>query len=216
MTRAHRSRAGFTLVEVMLAIGIMTVGSLGILAMHNAVTRANRDARDMNMALAITETWIERVERDALLWSQPGPNTDELLSTNYLNDIANQQDETIWFKPEVVRVPNMPADMNENQSYGFDFFGQDTGDPDAVKYCVNLRLSWVRRGSSARVDVRTYWLREGPGFEAPASNNWVLARDFRTSNCEAGDADGWNLGAAPNVNVIYASTIVTWLRRDPP
>ena len=46
-------RRGFTLIEVMIAIGIMTVGSLGILSMHHAVSGANRAAHEMNTALAI-------------------------------------------------------------------------------------------------------------------------------------------------------------------
>ena len=67
MTHATQQQ-GFTLIEVMIAIGIMTVGSLGILSMHHAVSRANREAREMNTAIAITERWIERVERDGEHW----------------------------------------------------------------------------------------------------------------------------------------------------
>lgn len=207
MTHRRRTQTGFTLVEVMIAVGIMTVGSLGILAMHNAVTRANRDARDMNMALTVTETWIERVERDALLWNEPGLNTPEILATDYLRIIATEADETAWFRP---------APSNINEGWGADFFGQDTRTAADVKYCVNLKLSWIRQGNSARVDVRTYWLREDHGFGSPASSDWVAADDFRTSNCLATDADSWGLGDAPNVNVVHASSVVTWLRRDPP
>ena len=42
MNARYDRRAGFTLVEVMIAIGIMTVGSLGILAMHSAVSDQGR------------------------------------------------------------------------------------------------------------------------------------------------------------------------------
>ena len=67
---SRRKRTGFTLIEVMIAIGIMTVGSLGILSMHHAVSGANRSAHEMNTALAITERWIERIERDSLAWTE--------------------------------------------------------------------------------------------------------------------------------------------------
>ncbi|MGB5811099.1 MAG: prepilin-type N-terminal cleavage/methylation domain-containing protein [Polyangiales bacterium] len=200
-TRRHD---GFTLVEVMIAIGIMTVGSLGILSMHQAVTQANRDARDMNNALVITETWIERVERDAQLWTAQGFNTIELQNTQYLQALAGQPVSSGWFRPGFIGT----------DSYAFTFAGDDTVVANDIKYCVNVRLGWIRQGSSARVDVRTYWLREGHLPGARAHPQWVDEGDFRTSACTAAAADGWDLGEAPNVNVIFASTIVTWLRRD--
>lgn len=208
MSRAStNARNGFTLVEVMIAIGIMTVGSLGILSMHHAVTRANRDAREMNTALAITETWIERVERDSLLWTAQGFNSPELQATDYLSQIAGQADETPWFTP----VPSSATEFA-----GADFFGVDTGTAANTKYCVNLKLSWLRQGSSVRVDVRTFWLREGFTVGTPSHTDWVAASAFRSAGCASAAADSWNLGAAPNMNVIFASTAVTWLRRDTP
>lgn len=204
---ATHARRGFTLVEVMIAIGIMTVGSLGILSMHQAVTRANREAREMNTALAITETWMERVERDALLWTAQGFNTTEIQGTAYLQEIAGVADETAWFKP----IPTSSA-----ESWAFDFFSRDTRATADTMYCVNLKMSWLRQGSSVRVDVRTYWLRGGHMIGTPAHAKWVAATAFRGAGCAAATADGWDLGEAPNVNVIFASTVVTWLRRDTP
>jgi len=204
---ATHAQAGFTLVEVMIAIGIMTVGSLGILSMHQAVTRANREAREMNTALAITETWIERVERDALLWTAKGFNTTEIQGTDYLKELAGVADETAWFKP----IPTLAG-----ESWAFDYFGIDTTATANTKYCVNLKMSWLRQGSSARIDLRTFWLRSGHMVGTPAHTKWVAGSAFRGAGCAAATADGWDLGEAPNVNVIFASTVVTWLRRDTP
>ena len=104
MNRLNRhSESGFTLIEVMIAIGIMTVGSLGILAMHNAVSGANRTANEMNTALAITERWMERIDRDALLWTERGINTSSLNSTAYLSEIAGSVAPTGWFTPTPAR-----------------------------------------------------------------------------------------------------------------
>ncbi|MEM8606805.1 MAG: prepilin-type N-terminal cleavage/methylation domain-containing protein [Myxococcota bacterium] len=208
MSRSENQR-GFTLVEVMIAVGIMTVGSLGILSMHNAITRANRDARDMNMALAITETWMERVERDTLMWTESGNNSNTLTTTRYLSGLQGEADEVDWFRPDAVVLPRP-------ESYAFDYFGIDTTDGANIKYCVNLKLSWIRQGNSARVDIRTFWLREDPANGARASANWVAPNDFRTAECAAPAATGWDLGEAPNVNVVFASTVVNWTRRDAP
>ena len=99
MLGARAGEAGFTLIEVMIAIGIMTVGSLGILSMHHAVSGANRSAHEMNTALAITERWIERVERDSLSWSEPGLNSSTLTGTAYLAPLAATTTGTNWFTP---------------------------------------------------------------------------------------------------------------------
>ncbi|KPK13765.1 MAG: hypothetical protein AMJ62_14365 [Myxococcales bacterium SG8_38] len=206
MTGTTRSdRSGFTLVEVMIAIGIMTVGSLGILSMHQAVSGANRAAHEMNTAIAITDRWVERVERDSLLWSEQGINTSSLASTAYLSQLAGQVSGTDWFTPS-------PADTDE--SYAFNFFGEDTSTSSEMKYCVNLRMMWIRQGSSARVDIRTFWFREGYMPGGATHPKWVAGSDFRGADCDAATATGWDLGEAPNVDVVFASTVVTWLRRE--
>jgi len=202
--RTHRRR-GFTLIEVMIAIGIMTVGSLGILSMHHAVSGANRSAHEMNTALAITERWIERVDRDSLSWSEPGINSSTLTGTTYLAPLAATTTGTNWFTP---------APALSTESYGFDYFGNDTSTASEIKYCTNLRLSWIRQGSSARVDIRTFWYRAGHMPGTATHPDWVSGSNFRGADCDAATADGWVIGTAPNVDAVFASTVVQWLRRD--
>lgn len=205
----QRSGSGFTLIEVMIAIGIMTVGSLGILAMHNAVSRANRSANEMNTAIAITERWLERIDRDALSWTEEGLNSGALNGTDYLSELAGSVEDTNWFTP---------SPSNTDESFRFDYNGADADSSDDTKFCVNLRMGWLRQGRSARVDIRTYWFRQGvvPGGAQHAK--WVDGGDFRGADCDAATADGWDIGAnpdpAPNINVIFASTVVQWLRRE--
>ena len=202
--RTHRRR-GFTLIEVMIAIGIMTVGSLGILSMHHAVSGANRSAHEMNTALAITERWIERVDRDSLSWSEPGLNSSTLTGTTYLAPLAATTTGTNWFTP---------APALSTESYGFDYFGNDTSTASEIKYCTNLRLSWIRQGSSARVDIRTFCYRAGHMPGTATHPDWVSGSNFRGAYCDAATADGWGIVTAPNVDAVFASTVVQWLRRD--
>ena len=201
---SKRPQSGFTLVEVMIAIGIMTIGSLGILSMHHAVSGANRSANEMNTAIAITETWLERIDRDSLSWSEEGINSTALQGTAYLSELAGSLQPTGWFNPSTT----------DPEGYAFDYFGRDDSDFSDVKYCVNLSMAWLRQGSSARVDIRTFWFREGYVHGGAQHSKWVSGSDFRSANCDAATADGWDLGAAPNVNVIFASTVVRWLRRE--
>ena len=205
MRRLGAAKDAFTLIEVMIAIGIMTVGSLGILSMHNAVTRANRASNEMNTAIAITEKWIERLDRDALLWSEEGINTSALNSTRYLQELAGSLQPTAWFTP---------ARTTDGETALFDYEGLDVDTGGDFKYCVNLRLSWLRQGSSARVDIRTFWYREG-FIHGGATKHplWVQGSAFRSAECDANTADGWNLGSSPNVDVVFASTVVRLQRR---
>ena len=207
ITPNESKRSGFTLIEVMIAIGIMTVGSLGILSMHQALGQANRNALEMNTALAITERWVERIERDSLTWTEAGQASASLTGTTYLSPLAATVTQTDWFRP---------APVVDGESYGADHFGNDIALGEAAKFCTNIRLSWVRLGNSARVDIRTYWYREGHVLGAPTHPDWVAGNDFRNSDCDANDADGWGLstGMVPNVDVIHASTVVRWLRRE--
>ena len=202
----ERRQSGFTLVEVMIAIGIMTVGSLGILSMHHAVSAANRSANEMNTAIAITESWVERIDRDALRWTEEGINSSALVGTDYLKELAGSIDPTGWFTPA----------PRGNERAAFDFLGRDDVNGNNTKFCTNLSMSWLRQGSSARVDIRTFWYREGYIHNGPTHPKWVAGSDFRGAACDAATADGWDLGLAPNIEVVFASTVVRWTRREAP
>lgn len=207
MTSKTRSD-GFTLVEVMIAIGIMTIGSLGILSMHHAVSAANRSTHEMNTAISITERWLERIDRDALGWTEEGLNTDSLAATSYLRALLGTTEPSGWFRP----IPANPG----VEAAAFTYAGTDDTAGNATKYCVNLAMSWVRVGSSVRVDVRTYWLREGfvPGGASHPS--WVTGADFLSAACAAASADNWERNVAPNIEMVTASTVVRWIRREAP
>jgi hypothetical protein len=51
-------------------------------------------------------------------------------------------------------------------------------------------------------------------------SKWVSGSDFLSADCNAATADGWGLIAAPNVteapnvDVVFTSTVVQWMRRD--
>ena len=205
MLGARAGEAGFTLIEVMIAIGIMTVGSLGILSMHHAVSGANRSAHEMNTALAITERWIERIERDSLSWSEPGLNSSEL--------DGHRRTSPRWPRPRRARTGSHRR-RRSARILRIRLLRQRHATASEIKYCTNLRLSWLRQGSSARVDVRTFWYRAGHMPGTATHPDWVSGSAFRGADCDAATADGWGIGTAPNVDAVFASTVVQWLRRD--
>ena len=74
-------RQGFTLVEVMVALGVMTIGAMSLIAMQQQATRANVRARDVTTATQIAQNVLERLKLESLAW-----NT---LTGNAGTDLAN-------------------------------------------------------------------------------------------------------------------------------
>jgi prepilin-type N-terminal cleavage/methylation domain-containing protein len=58
-----RKQAGFTLIEIFIAILLLTIGLLGTAALTTGVVRGNIGSRNMTTATAIAETCLEENRR---------------------------------------------------------------------------------------------------------------------------------------------------------
>lgn len=168
----RRRTDGYTLIEVMMAVGIMTVGAVGIMSLQQATTRGNSFARQMTSANHVTRTWVERLRTDALRWTEPGAGG--VATTTYLVSVpANTTTIGPWSTPGSA---GGPAD-----SYAFDFMGNRTdGSAMPIHFCTNIRLRWVLGNNAIRADVRTWWHRESRNVEgridcAPGTEGAVTA-----------------------------------------
>lgn len=183
MTRPHvqrsrrRRRRGFTLIEVMVSLGIMTFGAMAVISLQAHAIRANTHARQLTIAMQVAQRWVERMKQDAHRWNQVATPTDVgtvLANTSYLR--------------RVIATPNVydgfiDGTLTAQASNAFDYQGLDipTGAADfanRVFYCVAYRPAWVYFGRAMRVDVRVFWPRSGRGR--------VLAADFPA--CDDGGA----------------------------
>jgi len=201
MRRAiHERRRGYTLIEVMTAVVVLTIGATGILAMQGASVRSNRDASETSTAINWATTWVERIKRDAVRWNATG-NTD-LAQTRYLlNATANPG---AWVLPNTTVEPQ--------SSPGADVFGYDVLPADAanIRYCINLRFTVVQAynpttrtmlaasdANAVRADVRVWWHRNSLDTNriAPVCLTAVLT---------AAEIN------AARVRKHYLSTVVTW------
>lgn len=206
MKRLRSRRRGFTLVEVMVSLGIMTIGAMAVIALQTQTLRSNAYARQVTTATQVAQIWIERLKQDGCMWSQPADPTGAspdpatvLARTRYLQSIVTNNGR--WVSPPDQDTRD-PAATPPRISRGFDVQGNDTAAGADVTpfYCSAYRLQWVLFGSAIRSDVRVWWPRAGSG---------AMPSDF--PGCGSG-ADLSILdpgkGAYPNYHVVYLSTVI--------
>jgi prepilin-type N-terminal cleavage/methylation domain-containing protein len=154
--RTGRRQHGFTLIEVMVSLGVMTVGAMAILALQQQSIRSNAHARQLTIATEIAERWAERFKQDAQTWNMVG----EASGTPTAADVLSR---TKWLK-QINSRPNefqQIENLEEPVSNAFDYQGFDV--PSIEKkyfYCASFRPSWVYFGRAMRIDIRVWWARE--------------------------------------------------------
>jgi type II secretory pathway pseudopilin PulG len=212
-TMRRRAAGGFTVIEVMVSIGIMMIGAMAVIGLQTQAIRANSYARQVTTATQIAQTWTERLKEDACLWTQRAAVTPEppetvlaavaLANTSFLRSILAQRGE--WVSPNATAPP---------VSRGFDFHGRDVSavagvTPPPFFYCAAYRLNWVFFGEAVRADVRVWWPRAGSSAD--------LGTDFPGCAAAGGGLNALDPGgtAANNYHAVFVSTVmrVTTLNR---
>ncbi|MET0286230.1 MAG: prepilin-type N-terminal cleavage/methylation domain-containing protein [Polyangiales bacterium] len=203
-------RAGYTLIEVMTAVVVMTIGASGIVAMQGAAVRANQDANETTNAVNFASTWIERIKRDGRRWNATG--SADLANTQWLQSALTNPATPPWFVPTSLLAPEQPA----ADLYGYDtsseFITQNNGDPLA-NFCVNLRMTVVQslnplnsfnpasEANAVRADVRVWWFRN-------ASDTDRSSRTCRSGVLTAQELD--SPGTSWRFRKTYLSNVVGW------
>jgi prepilin-type N-terminal cleavage/methylation domain-containing protein len=168
--RRRRAR-GFTLIEVMVSLGIMTIGAMAIMALLAHIIRSNAHARQLNTGMNLGQQWVDRIKQDAHTWTRIAatagtPNVaDVLIDTLYLSNVTSPPSTTFQVIPANTALV----------SAAFDYQGRDVallGGGQAYHYCTAYRANWIYFGSTMRVDVRVFWPRAGTG--ANIMTDWPL------------------------------------------
>jgi prepilin-type N-terminal cleavage/methylation domain-containing protein len=165
-TRRRRARrAGYTLIEVMMAIAIITASSVALVALQEIVIRGNMDARQTTTATTIARTTIELLRLDALYWTQSYPSAGSVMwgtgARGFLRDAptAASASANAWnrFGATAVAV-----------EHAYDYQGNVTNTNADMFYCVESRYAWVYPGQALRADIRVWWVRTGQLINAAA------------------------------------------------
>jgi type IV pilus assembly protein PilV len=188
------ARAGFTLVEVMIAISVMILGMTGYTLLQGASGRSIQGAQEHTVALQFQESWVERIQRDAMLWTQAGKTG--LLNTQYLK--LGAEGPTDWLIPAVSQEGNSGAWIGP----AADFTGRDLSQTGpTARYCANFRFQPAHYWSPIsdalpaatdidmmRVDIRVWWSRinagQGPVRTLLRSGDGGLDCDHRPTKDE--------------------------------
>jgi type IV pilus assembly protein PilV len=194
--RRRRRRSAFTLIEVMVSLGVMTVGAMAILALQTHTIRSNSHARELTTAMQIAQIWAERLKQDAATWNEAAaasgtPSVSTVLAnTTYLRTISSP--------PAFATLTNLTAPI----SNAFDRDGNDVT-PGTHFYCASVRLGWVYFGRAMRADVRVWWAREDK----------QITVDFPA--CQDTDAP-LNPGGTQfdNYHVVYLPTVIRMVTVD--
>ena len=154
-------------------------------------TRSNSFARQTSIATEATQTWLERLQRDALVWTRSGAAT----GTTYLATVPRD-----WFSPR-------SEDLRE--SWARSYMGGETRTAAEMHYCTNVQLRWMQSSQVIRAEVRTWWHRRGRGDDARESHARLWA------NCAFGmeaEVTGELARATRRLHVVAASTLLRWSR----
>jgi prepilin-type N-terminal cleavage/methylation domain-containing protein len=171
MTPSPSRTHGYTAIEVLMAMTVMAIGGAAVITMQKTSVTGNLDARRADVANSIARTWVERLQRESMAWTQPGPSggASNLTNAPVLNNIV--MSPGAWFLPtqEMGGVP-------ETASPGFDILGRDLALADLpnADFCVNVRLTFLTQAAPQdliRADVRVIWpigiINSYPGFCNP-------------------------------------------------
>lgn len=157
---------GYTFVELLMSLSILTIGVGGVVAMQKVTVTSNQHAKNLALATAVSQAWVDELNADAVQWNHPSAEraTSDLASdTTWLGAVQGQAQD--WFLPS----------YSDARSFGPGFDAQgapvDTTDDDAAanaRFCTHLRLSWLYPEATPvvgngliRIEVRVFWLREG-------------------------------------------------------
>lgn len=155
---------GYTFVELLMSLSILSLGVTGVIAMQKVTVTSNQHAKNLAIATQISQSWMDELRADSLMWNHPSSlrTTSDLDDTTWLTSVALQN--TDWSRPA----------WSATRSFGpgFDAQGRPvdtTTSIDGVRFCTHLRLSWlyqplagsVTGNGLMRAETRVFWLREG-------------------------------------------------------
>jgi prepilin-type N-terminal cleavage/methylation domain-containing protein len=135
-TRQARSRSGFSMLEIMIALGVLSLGVLGMTAGQLAAIKLSGDSRSQTTAMSLAQQQVETIQ------TMTATDVKDLVdAVGYPNDPDNPIDAN----------PDTNDELRFNRSW---VVAEDT--PEAGVITVTVTVRWTdERGTSRAVRLRT-------------------------------------------------------------
>ena len=172
--RRRAATRGYTLVELMMALALLSTAILGIIAMQKMTVISNAHAKNVSIAQRIAQAWATQLELDGTEW-RTGTGGGFLSGA-----------PTGWQRPL----------YNPTRRFGaaFDALGNPLVDASvaSARFCTNVRVAPLypttmgRIGNGVlRAEIRVFWQRDGQDTAdasglcaAPQSDALIKKIDF--------------------------------------
>lgn len=193
--RGHPSLAAFTLVEVMIAVAVLTIGMFGVLSMIPTLSKARESAVEMVIARQLAATIAERIQGTA--WKDLGGTTTQIGGAVNINawSLPRYRDKTVPVNPPLTETDPDP----NNNLIACAILSQRAGVPDLKVY--------VEYYDAARAGLRDAPDRKSWYDALIVANRWPISNkiaDFSDTLAQA------TLGTPTTVVRI----IVTWREQN--
>ena len=173
------NRRGYTMVEVMMGLSILAIGSVSIIGLQKYAAMGTMTSRHITSASAISAGVLEAMNAESLSWvgngapaAVPDPALMPWLGSALL--AADTLSEGLWTRPTIV--------AGTFNAFTIEGVPMDSGAPTApTAYCSHVRAAWLGLqdqiilgddldAKAVRVEVRTFWAKSGRDISAECSN----------------------------------------------
>ncbi|HYO94825.1 MAG TPA: prepilin-type N-terminal cleavage/methylation domain-containing protein, partial [Polyangiaceae bacterium] len=62
---------GYTFVELLMSLSILSLGVTGVIAMQKVTVTSNQHAKNLAIATQISQSWMDELRADSLMWNHP-------------------------------------------------------------------------------------------------------------------------------------------------
>jgi prepilin-type N-terminal cleavage/methylation domain-containing protein len=203
--------AGYTAVEVLMAMTVMAIGAAAVISMQKATIQGDMDARQTDIANSIARIWVERLQKEAMRWTLPSssdPVDNNFASAKLLANHVTGSGAPTWFLP-IDEMGGTP----ETWSPGFDILGRDVVQAKLstdAHFCANVRLTWLvpqalpGEPGLIRADVRVLWPRDLYNSPLGGTGSGFCVDAVATLD----NPDPYTLGQQPKYHAIYLTTTI--------